>query len=464
MTYQHKPYIGKSAAFKRHYEKAIFSIIFLDSPDPCLEDMKGSPCCNLTYGLSKNLHAIMKVMKFATNTGKNHFNLESLIGDNLNHTFKYPLIPLFKIKSSDYTTVKDINTMIPVCKMKKYEYEKLPHDYDTCDLFQPVISDMGICQSYNPTSTLDMLNPSFYTESFRKAYLEDLKPNQTISFGERHGQSLNFFLAMSSRHPRQDHNGALLSDQEPANFYVGISTKEEYFQMKSSGFAVKAGYKTTINVQPMEISASEDLRSVAINKRNCRFSDELGDLVIFKSYSQSACNFEKNMRQIHKLCHCVPWYFPTPFGQDYTICSYYGMQCVEDVREVLKPSDDCLPLCNQVQYSYNQVLEKINVESTCQKWSLWKSIPQRIYNKKDLSLYFMVQKLKEWKITPSNETFDATKARLEFCKYMIDFNMAEVQVKFGTKKYIKTVTGLRMQFTDKLGVFGKFLIAKKPQK
>ena len=165
------------------------------------------------------------------------------------------------------------------------------------------------------------------------------------------------------------------------------------------------------------------------------------------------------MRKIHKLCHCVPWYFPTPFGQDYVICDYYAMHCVESVRDILEPDGDCVPLCNQVQFTHNQESEKINVEATCHKTSMWEAIPENIYRKKDLTLHFMIQKLKEWNKFPSNESFDSSKAKYEFCKYMIDFNIAEVQVKFGTKKYIKTVTGLRMQFTDKLGVFGKFDIA-----
>ena len=407
----------------------------------------------------------MKVMRFATNRGQSHFSLKSLVQGDTEELLNYPLIPQFKMRNYDLNSVRDINSMTPVCSMKKFEDEELaPLFSDKCNVFEPVATDMGICQSYNPTPILEMLTPSFYTESFEKAYLEDLKPNQTLAYGERNGQSLNFFGVRTSKKPKQNHKGALLSIEKPAKFFLGISTKEEYFQMKSSSFAVKAGYKTTINAYPMEIRASEELRSVSLEKRKCKFTDELGDLLLFKSYSQSACNFEKNMRKIHKLCNCVPWYYPTPFGQDDVICDYYGMKCVEYVRKVLKPSDDCVPLCNQVQFTYNQVLEKIDVESTCQKSTMWQRISATIYKTKDLSLFFMVQKLKEWKNTPSNETFNAKKARLEFCKYMIDFNIAEVQVKFGSKKYIKTVTGLRMQFTDKLGVFGKVMIAKKAQK
>ena len=36
-------------------------------------------------------------------------------------------------------------------------------------------------------------------------------------------------------------------------------------------------------------------------------------------------------------------------------------------------------------------------------------------------------------------------------------HIAEVQVKFANKKYIRTKMGVKVSFTDRLGVFGKWL-------
>ena len=394
-------------------------------------------------------------MRFASFRGKSHFNLKSVIEDGSDPLY-YPLVPNIKLSSpsNGQNKIFDVNAMIPVCYTKTYDDDKVINN-DQCDLFQPVITDMGVCNSFNPSPTLDLLKPSFFTESFYKAFKEDLNLNDTLKYGEEAGQSLNFFLVMNSKIPRQDHLKVKFGDQEPFKFYLTISTHNEYFGTKASSIAIKAGYRTTIYVEPMEIVGSEDLRSVPIEKRKCRFYDEIGDLHLFKNYSQSACKFEKSMKKIYDICKCTPWYVPTNYGSNSLICDVYGMACVEAMRRKVSQNEECVPICNQVQFTLQQVMEKIDVDSTCNKKSFWMTIPQNIHYIRDLPLIFMLQKIDEWKTKETNETFDKIKAQLEFCKYMIDFNMAEVQVKFGTKKYIKTVMGLRVSFTDKLGVFGK---------
>ena len=434
-----------------------FYMLSIDVPHPCAISHKNNLCCNQTGGMTKNLELIMKVMRFASNNGQSHFSLTSVIDDSQSPLI-YPMLPPNKVIKGSLASIKNLNSMIPVCFMKLSDDEK---DYlrpDHCDLFQPVITDMGICSSFNPKPSLEMLNPSFFTKSFGNAFKDDFKPNQTLRYGERGGKSVKFFLVVNSKSPLQDHTRARFSmneDIQPSNFYLSISTHDDYFQAKASSFAIRTGYRTTINVEPMEIVGSEDLRVVPINKRKCRFYDEVGDLVLFSNYSQSACNFEKDINIIYNICKCVPWYIPTTFDSEYAICDFYGMSCVEAVKKVLSPNEDCLPLCNQVQFTFNQVLEKIDADATCNKKSYWMTIPQNLHNTKDLPLVFMLQKIKEWNTKKINDTFDRKRAQDEFCKYMIDFNMAEVQVKFGTRKYIKTIMGLRVSFTDKLGVFGK---------
>ena len=417
---------------------------------------KYAACCNLTSGLTEDLEPVMSTMRFASNRGNSHYSLKSVV-KNTENPLNYPLIPDSKLPHPEnFDNIRDINSMIPFCIMKTFEDDlDIRFGTEGCDLFQPVVTDMGICSSFNPMPTLEMLNPSFFTESFQKAFQEDLKLNMSVKYGEKHGKSLNFFLVMNSKQPVQDHWNAKLASKQPSTFYLDINTQDEYFQPKSSSIPIMSGYKTTISVEPMEIVGSEDLRSVEVEKRKCRFFDELGDMVLFKRYSQSACKFEKNMKMIYTYCKCVPWYIPTTMSKDYTICDVYGMLCVEKMRKKLPSNEECLPLCNQVQFTITQVLEKIDVNELCEKDVPWKTIPTHIYTYKDLNLLFMMQKIKEWNKKNTNDTYDPIKARNEFCKYMIDLNMAEVKVKFGVRKYIKTIMGLRVSFTDKLGVFGE---------
>ena len=111
-----------------------------------------------------------------------------------------------------------------------------------CALFDPVITDRGICHSYNAQPSVTMMNPSYFRQSFTEAYENDLTHNWTLSLGSGGSKEYQF------------------------SYFVGFSSKEEYFDMKSNGQRIKPGYHTIWKVHAMEIESSEDLRSVPIGK------------------------------------------------------------------------------------------------------------------------------------------------------------------------------------------------------
>ena len=45
---------------------------------------------------------------------------------------------------------------------------------------------------------------------------------------------------------------------------------------------VKAGYETTFVITPSQIVASQDVKYMAPDRRNCLFNDETGKLLLFK--------------------------------------------------------------------------------------------------------------------------------------------------------------------------------------
>ena len=113
----------------------------VSSQHPC-EIKSIENCCNFTFGFSSNLEPLMKVMRFASNRGRRHFSLQSLPDKLMN-------------QSKILKNIKDIpdpNAMIPKCYMKRYEADLEPLT-PQCDLFQPTITDMGICtyQKHNET-------------------------------------------------------------------------------------------------------------------------------------------------------------------------------------------------------------------------------------------------------------------------------------------------------------------------
>ena len=125
-----------------------------------------------------NLKAMMKVMRFASKRSRNKFKITSIIENitsSSTNILKYPL------KKENLTLDQiDINTMMPWCLKTNGTKASFGHhclrDYRlclSCDVFEPVFTDHGLCHSFNPSSVIDVLKSSFFTEAFQEAFAED---------------------------------------------------------------------------------------------------------------------------------------------------------------------------------------------------------------------------------------------------------------------------------------------------
>ena len=389
----------------------------------------------------------MKVMRFATNRARRRFSLES-ISSKLRETLPYNIRPKHEVEAKK---IFDLNAMIPQCFMKQFEGEYEFYKKLECELFQPAITDMGICPSFNGKQMSEMFEPSYFLTSFLEAYKEDLNNMSSVKYGEELGQSLKFYLFNTPKEMKYE-----MTADTPTTFNLAVTASKEFFGMKGSSFKIKAGYKSIIEVEPMEIVASEDLKTVPLAKRKCKFDDEIDGIKLFKTYSQSGCEFEMNIRKGLKKCKCVPWFIPTNLGQNYTMCDKYGNRCFEFATMGSGSFENCLPNCNLAQFSRSLILEKIDPHEVCtSKTSLWASMTGRLFSGKGLYLLFKTQKLKQWLYSNTNESYvDEKAAQLKFCEHMAKYYMAEVTVKFANKKYIRTRMDVKVSFSDQLGVFG----------
>ena len=112
--------------------------------------------------MGNNLKAIVKVMRLAIGRGKSRLNITELMDPAL-EWIRYPMNHALESKINRLHSEDDVRSFIPYCQyMASEEF--------ACDLFDPVITDSGICYAFNPTPTLDTLNPSYFTESFAEAF------------------------------------------------------------------------------------------------------------------------------------------------------------------------------------------------------------------------------------------------------------------------------------------------------
>ena len=428
---------------------------------PCVNNEE---CCHKwTMKLGNNLKAIMKVMRFANARSKSHIVIDNdfqriLIG--LNFSLSSPANEtrsIFDFKSS----------IIPQCWINKDKPDFSTSSYrEQCNLFQPVITDMGICHAFNPTPSMDMLAASYFTDSFNDAFKNDLIKSATIHNGTGAGEknSLNFYLLGKNY---------IKDEGIKTKFFWGLSNKEGYFDMKSLRKSVKVGDHTTLKVQAMEVVPSNDLHDVPIEKRKCRFEDEVEDLIIFKSYSQAACEFEGQLLEAEKVCRCTPWNYPAkPQKGRHTLCDLYGNYCFKAIMEKTysqKTKHRCLPLCHQIRFTYTENIDKRDEEEICNdKDSVEFKISRQLREKEGYNhLIYKYHKIKEWiqaqgtNRTVTLDAYDGDKIDKERCKFMVRNDVARVTVMFDDKQYVRTMTNLRSTFSERLGTFGKKVNLKK---
>ena len=127
---------------------------------PCNEldehwyNKNASTCCHFwSSSLEHKLTPIMKVMRMASGRGQSHFNISDFLQPFLNNmdVIKYP----FNMStSSQYypfkqDEVRDKTSYIPACIYAR----KHSLIGQNCKLFEPVVTDLGICYSFNAKSS-----------------------------------------------------------------------------------------------------------------------------------------------------------------------------------------------------------------------------------------------------------------------------------------------------------------------
>jgi hypothetical protein len=132
---------------------------------PCDGENPNNCCGFWTSKLGHNIKAIMKVMRMASRRGQSGLDMEHFMKpfENKSALLKYNVNPI-GIGAYRKKISRDVTTILPWCKFanpSNDEISALP--IDSCQLFQPVVTDSGICHSFNPTLSLSMLKESLFT-------------------------------------------------------------------------------------------------------------------------------------------------------------------------------------------------------------------------------------------------------------------------------------------------------------
>ncbi|XP_065167397.1 sodium channel protein Nach-like [Atheta coriaria] len=135
---------------------------------------------------------------------------------------------------------------------------------------------------------------------------------------------------------------------------------------------VVLGERYQLDFKVIEIANDENVRSVNVEKRGCRFPDEIyPELKVHKFYSYSTCIVQCHADAHINLCNCTHHLMPVVGDANY--CNIEGLLCLTEYFETVnrlhakgfdKPGlvCDCVPSC--VEPEYNIVSENKGVKSS----------------------------------------------------------------------------------------------------
>ena len=432
----------------------------------CGQCTTSTKCCHYwTSLLQHQLIPIMKVMRMAIGRGQSHFNVSDFLQPFVANEDKihYKLENISAVNSYYYYpqtlngVARDTKSFLPAC-----DYAKRKMNMNmTCDLFEPVVTDLGMCYSFNAEPLKMMLKDSLFSKAFNEVYQYDIL-NQPLKKAKGPGKNFALrFMVDNSRYLRK------ASETHP--FKILISSRKGYFDALSIAKEIKPGFETTYDVQPFEVHGTNELRQIPEEIRKCKFPDEVDQKdSMFKIYSQTSCEFECRINNARKKCKCTPWNFPTPPSlTSPIICDLYGTYCFnsqltnpESIGNCLE--HQCLSDCSDVRFSINEKEAPINLDEHCNiHHDGFELVHQKLSrNKEMLHLPLFYQYHKMTQLEAVNVTvlpdyrFDQI---MEECREIMRHDIAIVKVRFESSKYIKAIKDRRLSFPDKLSSFGKNL-------
>ncbi|XP_055696221.1 pickpocket protein 28-like [Lutzomyia longipalpis] len=142
------------------------------------------------------------------------------------------------------------------------------------------------------------------------------------------------------------------SSTSSSGFKFLIHAPMETPKLANYGFFVPPGKETRVVVTPKVNEASDLIRRVSIQQRQCVFANEW-NLSYFRTYTQKNCEMECESKTIAEQCGCIMYYMPKTEA-DIEICSLKDVECYENIKNAIKGnasfSCSCLPACHEIEY------------------------------------------------------------------------------------------------------------------
>ena len=150
--------------------------------------------------------------------------------------------------------------------------------------------------SFNAPKADEIFNPSPFLDAFKAAFEDEFDNSIQFQQKQHPDLGLNFILDM-----RLIGTSDFLYEPDAVadkgrGLHVSIGHLDAH--KSSQSLLPRRGYLTELFIKPTEFAAADEIRELPLQKRKCRFPDEIPpEMKIFKVYSQSACEMEKRLKK-----------------------------------------------------------------------------------------------------------------------------------------------------------------------
>lgn len=371
---------------------------------------------------------------------------------------------------------------------RKYQHQQMMlHCLDSqgvqCQaLFQPVLTDRGVCYALNAPPLDQVMKPSPYLEIFNSIYPNN---NHDEVFGNlTTGYKVRLIL---------DSHQSTVFDHEPGAFWLGINQRQDFMAVREKGVAAWPGMHTHIIVSPVIYESSDSLKSIDKSVRNCLMPTENLN-TMFSNYSFKSCDFRCKLQSSRKKCGCTPWNYPQETDAIITeICDGVQAFCFEQAmgEDYDRDACSCLQDCDEVVYDVNDFNHKVDFNQECdvRPWEelylpsftakvelkKHKSDTKGNFNLLDLVgekmrhmdgaefKFWMKELMKEDNFRPTVQAMFQQNRYLRYvapemltdkCTQLVQQDLVFITIEVRQSTAQKTVRDVRFTFTDKISALG----------
>lgn len=237
--------------------------------------------------------------------------------------------------------------------------------YNCSDLFHEVLTDEGICFSFNLQNASelykeDMLHKHYHVTRHNKSsyyWNERIPPNMTedMIYPRRvyvGSEGLRFELILNRKDKDFVCSGPVQS------FKIQISSSDDQPHMHRNFYRIPMLHDIVMSVHPNIMNSNEQLDSIELEKRQCaNVKKDNRQLHTLKKYTQRNCQLDELLYRQNDSCNCVAYWIPRLYN--HTICrSAKDLKCIEPIESdaVIKNwngsqiSFNCLPACRSISY------------------------------------------------------------------------------------------------------------------